>query len=274
MKKAVTCVLVIFLLSPSVFAVSLYEQWIARALEKRFTSPSISYLLLDAHTGRVVASRWEEPGRPVALGSLVKPFTALAYGQRHEFKYPEFVCTGVAGGCWLPRGHGRIGMRQAIAFSCNAYFRALAAQVRAEDVSQVMRRFGIESQRGEPGAPALVGLGDDWRISPEQVARGYCELASQSAEVGAIELIRGMALSAQAGTGSAVGRALAGAATLVKTGTAPCAHQGQAPGDGYVIALYPAESPRLALLVRVHGAPGAQAAVVGGQMLRAAVDGK
>ncbi|MGH8629855.1 MAG: hypothetical protein ACREU7_03690, partial [Burkholderiales bacterium] len=56
---------------------------------------------------------------------------------------------------------------------------------------------------------------------------------------------------------------------LVKTGTASCSHLGRAPGDGYAVAIYPAQAPRFALLVSVHGAPGSHAAAVAGRMLRA-----
>jgi hypothetical protein len=40
------------------------------------------------------------------------------------------------------------------------------------------------------------------------------------------------------------------------------------------MAFYPAEAPRYALLVRVHGVPGAEAARVAGKMLRVIRDGK
>jgi hypothetical protein len=82
-----------------------------------------------------------------------------------------------------------------------------------------------------------------------------------------------MALSAEAGTTSAIERALGGRAALAKSGTAPCIHSRHAPGDGYVMVLYPAESPQLQLLVCVHGVPGAKAAATAGQILRIAVDG-
>ena len=252
-------------------AASLYDQAVSRMLERRFSGGGISYLLLDARTGAVLGSRWEEPG---PFGSLIKPFTALAYAQTHGFEYPQYVCTGVTGGCWLPRGHGRIGIRQAIGLSCNAYFRALAAAVRSRDVVAVMHRFGIQGLEEDAPATALVGLGKDWKAAPLEMARAYCELASRSAEPGADELLCGMALSARSGTGSAVGRALGGAGALVKTGTAPCIHLRRQPGDGYVMALYPQEHPNFALLVRVHGVPGAKAAAVAGEMLRAVLEGK
>lgn len=272
MKRMAFLIFVAHTVAATMSGASIYEQAVAEILASRFSSSTISYLVLDVRTGTVAVSRWEGSARPVPLGSLIKPFTALAYAQRHEFKYPEFICRGADSGCWLPRGHGRIDMAQAIAFSCNAYFRALARNVNPEDVSAVMHRFELHTTSQGLPTRAMVGLGNDWEATPEQIARAYCQLARQSSEPGIAELLRGMVYSAQMGTGSALGRAMGGVATLAKTGTAPCRHQPRAPGDGYVIALYPADSPRLAILVRVHGVPGARAAVIGGKMLKAVVE--
>ena len=244
---------------------SLYEQSLVRLLRERFPEARTSYLLVEARTGRLVDSRWENAERPVPVGSLVKPFTALAYGEAHQYRYPEYLCRGKASRCWLARGHGRIGIGEAVAHSCNAYFRALAVQVRVEDVANLAQRFGMEAPPAGSTAQTLIGLGGGWRVAPLALARAYCRLVE---EPRAAELVRGMAMSARSGTGKAARMG------LVKTGTAPCVHHPKAPGDGYVMALYPAESPRYALLVRVHGVPGAEAAVVAGQMLRAIRDGK
>jgi cell division protein FtsI/penicillin-binding protein 2 len=244
---------------------SLYEQSLVRLLRERFPEARTSYLLVDARTGRLVDSRWENAERPVPVGSLVKPFTALAYGEAHQYRYPEYVCRGKASRCWLERGHGRIGISEAVAQSCNAYFRALAAEVRVEDVANLAQRYGMEGPPAGSAAQTLIGLGSGWRVAPLELARAYCRLV---AEPRAAELVRGMAISARSGTGRAARMGLA------KTGTAPCVHRRKAPGDGYVMAFYPAESPRYAVLVRVHGVPGAEAAVVAGQMLRVIRDGK
>ena len=80
-------------------------------------------------------------------------------------------------------------------------------------------------------------------------------------------MVAGMAQSARQGTGAEVDRALQHASALVKTGTAACTHQARAPGDGFVVALVPAEQPELLLTVRVHGVPGAKAALTAGRML-------
>ena len=141
------------------------------------------------------------------------------------------------------------------------------------------RRFGM------PGVPvnltgaALIGLDGDWRVSPLEIVRAYAQLASRAGDPGVRELLEGMELSAEGGTAGAIGAALRGSAevaprVLAKTGTARCVHRHKAPGDGYVVALWPAASPRYALLVGVHGVPGARAAAVCGEMVRVLTDTK
>lgn len=262
-----TILLTLILVAAGARAGSLYEQSVAVALGQHFPDAGISYLLLDRETRAIVAASWDSSEK-VAAGSLVKPFTALAYADLHAPRYPEYICAGKRAGCWLPHGHGRVGLAQAIAYSCNAYFRLLAADVPVEAI----RRLGIAGPKENANSETLAGLGDGWRISPIAIARAYCELADRAEETAASEILRGMALSAQSGTGSGVSRAL-GEAALAKTGTAPCAHERRAPGDGYVVALHPAQHARVILLVRVHGTTGSQAAIVAGRMLRVVVRG-
>jgi cell division protein FtsI/penicillin-binding protein 2 len=272
MTKALALALMLVPWALAAPAPSLYEQAVAQALSERFTSPQVSYLLIDAQTRTVIAARWPDAARPVPPGSLVKPLTALAYAQGHAFKYPHYLCRGTADGCWYPPGHGRIGITEAVEFSCNAYFRKLAGQVTAENLRAAMRRLGVEHAPASLAPGALIGLGGDWNLSPRELARAYLNLVAQSDDPGIAPIVRGMELSAAKGTGRAIGRAL-GRAALAKTGTAPCVHVPPSPGDGYVVALYPAKSPRLLLMVRQDGVPGAKAAVTAGKILRVAVDG-
>jgi cell division protein FtsI/penicillin-binding protein 2 len=271
MKKLAVLALLLPTWTPSA---SLYDQSIAEILRQQFSSPSLSYLLIDVPTRTLVASRWENLDQPVSTGSLVKPFTALAYGASHGYQYPELTCHGTVDGCWRPRGHGRIGMTEAIGYSCNAYFRQLAARVSREDTEQVALRYGIDGPPRAFSVLALVGLGAGMKMPPEQLARAYVELAGHAGDPGVAELLRGMALSARAGTARAIQKALPGAPALAKTGTAACVHTPRAPGDGYTVILYPADTPRCALLVCVHGVPGAGAARVGGEMLRTIMTGR
>jgi cell division protein FtsI/penicillin-binding protein 2 len=252
---------------------SLFAQSAAEALAHDFSSRDISFLLLDAQTGRVLASRWDQPDTPISMGSLLKPFTALAYGQQHDFRYPDHTCRGISTGCWLPRGHGDVDLTAAIAYSCNSYFRILTATLTAADVSPTAARFGLDGPDPETTGPELAGLGSRWRTSPLRLARAYLELIRQRQQPGVSQILDGMALSARQGTGAEVHRpfpfpdALA-KNVLVKTGTAACTHSRHAPGDGFTVVLTPADNPQILLLVRVHGVPGAQAARTAGQMLR------
>lgn len=247
---------------------TLFAQSAAEALSREFSSRDVSFLLLDARTGRVIASRWDHPETPIPLGSLVKPFTALAYGELHEFKYPPHMCRGTATGCWRPGGHGATDLTSAIAYSCNSYFRMLTADLKAADVSPTAMRFGLESPDHDATGAALAGLGDRWRTSPLRMARAYLELVRRREQPGTREIVAGMAQSAQQGTGAEVDRSLPFPDALVKTGTAPCTHSPRAPGDGFVVALVPGDDPQILLMVRVHGTPGARAAKTAGQMLR------
>ena len=247
---------------------SLFAQSTAETLKRDFPSHDISFLLLDAHSGEVFASRWDHPDTPIPLGSLVKPFTALAYGEQHDFKYPTHTCRGTATGCWLPRGHGEVDLTSAIAYSCNSYFRVLTASLTAADVSPTLTRFGLELPDAEATGPALAGLGNHWRISPLRMAHAYLELVRRREQPGVRQVLEGMAQSARRGTGAEVDRALPFTYALVKTGTASCTHSPHAPGDGFAVALTPADQPRILLMVRVHGVPGAQASKTAGKMLR------
>jgi cell division protein FtsI/penicillin-binding protein 2 len=247
---------------------SLFAQSAAEALNRDFPGRDVSFLLRDARTGRTLASRWDRLDSPIPLGSLVKPFTALAYGEQHDFHYPAHICRGTATGCWLPRGHGEIGLTSAIAHSCNSYFRLLTANLAAPDVASIAARFGIEPPDRDASGTALAGIGDRWRISPPRMVRAYLELIRRREQPGVREILAGMAQSAQHGTGAAVERALLFPDALVKTGTAPCTHSPRAPGDGFAIVLMPADQPQILLMVRVHGVPGAQAAKTAGLMLR------
>ena len=72
----------------------LFAQSAAQILLREFQNPDVSFLLLQARTGTVLAARWDDPDQPIPLGSLIKPFIALAYGEEHQFRYPIHECKG------------------------------------------------------------------------------------------------------------------------------------------------------------------------------------
>ncbi|HWZ75859.1 MAG TPA: penicillin-binding transpeptidase domain-containing protein [Candidatus Sulfotelmatobacter sp.] len=247
---------------------SLFAQSAAQALNRDFPEANVSFLLLDARTGQLLASRWEHATVPIPLGSLAKPFAALAYGEQHEFHYPSHICRGSKSGCWHPRGHGDVDLASAIAFSCNSYFRFLTSDLTAADVLPTASQFGLDLPDSSTHGGEFAGLGTRWRISPLRMAHAYVELLGERQRSAVRQILAGMEQSALRGTGAEVDRALQLERALVKTGTASCTHLRPAPGDGFAVALVPAEDPRLLLMVRVHGVPGSVAARTAGQMLR------
>jgi cell division protein FtsI/penicillin-binding protein 2 len=247
---------------------SLFAQGAAQALNQDFPDPDISFLLLDARSRELLASRWDRPDIPIPTGSLAKPFAALAYGGHHDFQYPSHTCRGTPTGCWRPGGHGDVDLVSAIAFSCNSYFRVLTEDLNAADLSQTADHFGIEPPDHSATGMELAGLGPRWRISPLHLVRAYLDLLRKRDNPAVSQILAGMARSAREGTGAEVDRAIAPRGALVKTGTAPCTEARPAPGDGLAVVFAPAQEPRILLMVRVHGVPGSRAARVAGQMVR------
>jgi cell division protein FtsI/penicillin-binding protein 2 len=243
-------------------AQDLHEQASAALLVRDFTDPDLSYLLLDENS-HVIAQRWEHPERDVPVGSLVKPFLAAAYGQTHPV-FPKFHCSGKKT-CWLARGHGTLQISEAIAFSCNSYFHQLVANA-GPDFIQALNRYALHN-------PATAGNNfTQITAAPALLAQAYLELTGHSRDVAVALILRGLAFSAQKGTGRAAGAALPNITVLVKTGTAPCTHVKKSSGDGFALVMVPADHPREVLLVRLHGRPGSIAAGVAGRMI-AAVEG-
>lgn len=194
----------------------------------------LSFLRLDLATGRVEQQGFAAD--PVPIGSLAKPFVAVAYARAHEFRYPHVTCRR----CWRPNGHGALGIEDAVAQSCNTYFDALRAAVPAAQLSAVAREFGLASLD---------------TATPETVVRAYVELQRRATEPGFAPVLAGLRKAAAAGTARDVGLE-----ALAKTGTASCTHRPKAPGDGFALVMYPREAPRVVVLVRLHGRPGSHAA--------------
>ncbi|HEX8766253.1 MAG TPA: penicillin-binding transpeptidase domain-containing protein, partial [Candidatus Acidoferrum sp.] len=180
---------------------SLFAQSAVEILQRNYARSETSYLLLDARSGAVLASHWENSEKPIPLGSLVKPFTALAYAGGHDFRYPIYECKGKASGCWQPQPHGKLDVIAAVAVSCNTYFHLLAGSVSPEQLASLVKSFGLESPGAESTAANFMGLGAPWRISPLPMARAYLELYRRKDQPGVSPLIEGMRQSALHGTG-------------------------------------------------------------------------
>ena len=233
------------------------DESVARVAEREL-APN-EFILVRTSDGARIGERWKDPQLPAPLGSLVKPFVALAYGDSHGFRYPDFTCAG----CWLPRGHGHIGITAALAHSCNSYFLQLAALVNPDDVTRTAEQFGLPAP-SDASPDSLIGRYGKWRIAPLAMANAYNELVHRRSDPGVPLILDAMRRCARSGTASAIAAPVA-----AKTGTAPCVHPASAIGDGLLAALFPSETPGFVLLVRAHGVPGAECARRSGPFLRA-----
>jgi cell division protein FtsI/penicillin-binding protein 2 len=260
-------------------------------LDRAFPSPRIEYLLLDLRSGQTIAMRWSHADAPIPVGSLLKPFVALAYaelhanaspaGLPHEWQFPVVFCHGKSDGCWHGAGHGSMTLHRALAESCNAYFLALAKNISAsgtpgvEALQRVATAYNLPAPTAAATPASLIGLSPEWRVPPLTLARAYALLAAEKPSNAPVrvQILAGLKLAAeQGGTASKVGVSMGG--VLAKTGTASCVsalnpdmERCMANGDGLVVLLTPADAPRLLLLVRKRGTTGAQTADVAGRML-------
>ena len=263
-KLATAAIILLYFGQLAIFscaAQDLRSQAASATLARQFSNPDLSFLLLDEN-GNVMAQRWEHPEREVPVGSLIKPFLAVAYGRTHA-SFPKFHCEGKTA-CWLPRGHGTLGIRQAIALSCNSYFHQLMADAESGFATPTLESFGLTAGPSEIDMVRQGGV-----ASPLVLAKAYLELANHSRDEAEVPVLQGMALSAQKGTAKAAGAELPHSRALAKTGTALCTHPRKAPGDGFALVMSPADHPRIVLLVRLHGRPGSMAAGVAGRMIAA-----
>lgn len=121
--------------------------------------------VLDLRSGRLLVVHHPDMvfTRPIAPGSVMKPFTAIALLEADDGD-DAVACSGshtdahgTERGCWLHGGHGEVRLRTAIASSCNVYFYERAATLDDVRLLDVFRRFGF----GSPFDPSLAGAHRD-----------------------------------------------------------------------------------------------------------------
>lgn len=201
-----------------------------------------------------VICKWRDPEVAVSMGSLLKPFLALAYAATHR-SYPTVYCAGARSGCWYPPGHGKQAFPDALANSCNTYFLRLTSLLDRAALETICLNYGLASPARSLTAEQLIGLGSGWRQSPLAAARAFGNLAANRGEQKVDGVLAGMALCARSGTARRVNLQC-----YAKTGTALCSHQPRGSGDGYALAFYPLDEPRQLLFAQHHNQTGASTA--------------
>ena len=179
-------------------------------------------LLWRLSGGRIEASVGA-PARPLAVGSLQKPFLVRAWAEAHPSAEPlRLVCRG-GSSCWLRSGHGALGLVRATSLSCNAYFRALAADTPAEAVARALSAAGFAIET--PLTPeTAIGLPDETgrsraAIRADALLEAYARLVGEPWTIRddvRRELLAGLRAAALDGTAHGLGSG----AHYAKTGTA------------------------------------------------------
>jgi len=265
-----------------------------QAAAERALPPPAAGALMDVSSGRLLAlvgpdALVEHEHPPGSLMKLVVAWAAL----RADLGNRSFDCTGkdvhrgVTRGCWRREGHGRIGLRQAIAVSCDVWFYKMARLLGPPGLLAAAREMGLGAPTGsdlpreaagalpsplrEAAAPDFaVGRVDGLRITGLQAL----SLAGAIANGGTLwsprregppaargkvgsrdeleDLVRAMRDAVQSGTGAAASDLpIAG-----KTGTAPVA--GQEEPLAWFAGFAPDDAPQVAVVAFVPEGLGAR----------------
>lgn len=249
-------------------------------------------LVLSVRDGRILAARHlREAARTLAApGSTLKPIVLYQAIEQGSWTPDRRIwCPGdlkIAGrrlACSHPAAPA-FDARQALAWSCNAYFAQVARTLTGAQVGNMLRRAELLERTGavneeataefdEPRTPeqtqlALLGV-QGIRVSPLELGFAYRWLARElSAHPGtpaALTVQHGLQDATSYGTAEAAG--LGKASVAGKTGTAEGA--GTMRTHGWFVGLAPASSPEVVLVIYVPGGRGADAARLAGTVLRA-----
>jgi cell division protein FtsI/penicillin-binding protein 2 len=172
--------------------------------------------------------------------------------------------------------------REALTWSCNTYFAAVARTLHPGELGQLLRPTGLLGVTGlardEAGADfreqdsddakqlTLLGV-EGVRVTPLELAAAYRWLAMELAthpDSDAAKVVRA-GLADSASFGMAGQASLGGVAVMGKTGTAEGAASSRT--HGWFVGIAPAEKPRIVIAVYLPSGRGADAAHVAGEVL-------
>jgi cell division protein FtsI/penicillin-binding protein 2 len=172
--------------------------------------------------------------------------------------------------------------REALTWSCNTYFAAVARTLRSGELGQLLRPSGLLGLTGlthdeavaefrEPDsddAKQLTLLGvEGVRVTPLELAAAYRWLAMELAahpDSDAAQVVRA-GLEDSASFGMAGQASLGGVRVLGKTGTAEGAESSRT--HGWFVGMAPAEKPTVVIAVYFPAGRGADAAHIAGEIL-------
>ena len=137
-------------------------------------------VVLDVHSGRVIASSHLDVAarRVVAPGSSIKPFTLLALLQSGKVNgQTTLMCkrfVSISGrklDCSHPPTTEPLGPAEALAYSCNSYFTAVAVRLSPEE---------LQSGFVQDGFASVTGLSPDEGVGTVSVAQSPQQVQLQA----------------------------------------------------------------------------------------------
>jgi cell division protein FtsI/penicillin-binding protein 2 len=253
-------------------------------------SPDARIVVIDIASGQLLAShQLGEAARTMAApGSTLKPLAlySLIRTGRWNPAYRvacdrQLIVAGHRLACSHPPAPP-FDAQEALTWSCNSYFAAVARSLRPGELGRLLRPTGLLGPTGlarpeaiaefrEPNSQdsqqlALLGV-DGVRVTPLELAAAYrwlaIELAAHS-DSDAAQVVRA-GLEDSASFGMAGQASLGGVAVLGKTGTAEGVASSRT--HGWFAGLAPAQNPQVVIVVFLPSGRGADAAHVAGSLL-------
>jgi cell division protein FtsI/penicillin-binding protein 2 len=276
-------------------AVSAFSQTSAPAWQSAVeraarATPEARIVVLDIASGRLLAAhRLDDAARTLAApGSTLKPlvlFSLVSMGRWNPASRVacnrQLVIAGHRLACSHPLAPP-FDAREALTWSCNTYFAAVAGTLRPGELGQLLRPTGLLGSTGlardeavaefrEPDSAdveqlTLLGV-EGVRVTPLELATAYRWLAMELAahpDSDAAQVIR-EGLEDSASYGMAGQASLGGIAVMGKTGTAEGVQSSRT--HGWFVGLAPAEKPKIAIVVFLPAGRGADAAHLAGEIL-------
>jgi cell division protein FtsI/penicillin-binding protein 2 len=268
--------------------------WEAAVERAARTAPQARILILDFATGHLLASHQlsEAAHTLAAPGSTLKPL--LLYGliaggrwdpDRRVACHRILVVAGHSLACTHPPAPP-FDAREALTWSCNTYFAAVARSLEPEELGRLLRPTGLlavtglagnaapneaaaefrEPANAEAGQLAFLGV-EGIRVTPLELASAYRWLALQLAAhpgTQAAQVVRA-GMEDSAGFGMARQAGLGAVPVAGKTGTAESEASRQS--HGWFAGIAPIEKPQVIVVVYLPAGRGADAASVTAQVL-------
>lgn len=253
-------------------------------------APEARIVVLDIASGRLLtAHRMDDAARTLAApGSTLKPLVLYQLVNAGRWNPASRVACNrqlVVAGHRLACAHPLappFDAREALTWSCNTYFAAVARKLRPGELGRLLRPTGLLGATGletneavaefrEPDSEdskqlTLLGV-EGVRVTPLELATAYRRLTMEMAahpNSDATKVVR-EGLEDSASFGMAGQANLGGVAVMGKTGTAESV---QSSGThGWFVGLAPAEKPKVVIVVYLPAGRGADAAHVAGEIL-------